>query len=518
MKKTFLSILLVLAIVCTCGFACSPEKVGYSVEISNDKTCGKVSGVNSAALYESGTELEIKVTANDGYKISNIFWNGEEVEITDKTETTFKKTVLSDCILQVYYLEGFYSMTVINDDSQGVVYGVEDGGAYKYGAIFEITATPFYGYKIVEVSVNGQPITIKNENGFSFQITINSATTISVKYAYKLKKVTINSDDSKGLITGVEKDGKYEEGTYKTIYVSPKEDFEIESIIWNGVAETLTDFDKKNGWSGQKSITEDCVLTVTYKATKAVLTIQNDSLKGYVNGVPTGSKCDFGTDVTFSIVPLPGYVISSVTWKGTAKTLTAEQKNSGYSFTEKINEDGTLIVTYEAVKNTVSVTNDSSKGTITGIENGKEYGVRENVVITITPRSNFAIKKATWNGTEIPVSDTEKIKGISFQKQIGERNELVVEYEECSVEKYTVTLDWSSAMVVVNGVSTVQDYYLEGEKINLSIMAKEGFKILSVTVNGTSVDITNEKSVNYEITVKSNISIVILAEGWSENV
>lgn len=518
MKKTFLSILLVLAIICTCGFACSPEKVGYTVEISNDKTCGKVTGVNAAALYESGTELEITVTANYGYKISSIFWNGEEVEITNKGEMTFTKTVLSNCSLQVFYMEGYYTMNVVNDDSQGAVVGIKNGASYKYGEIFDVTVTPRTGYKISRILVNDQPITVTNEKGFSFQLTINGVTTVKITYAYCLKTITVVNDDAKGTVTGIENGGKHEEGAYKTIYVSPKEGFEIASVTWNGVAETLTDNQKKNGWSCQKQIVADCTLTVTYKATKAFLTIENDSSKGYVGGVPTGNVCDFGTSVTFNVVPLPGYAIKSITFNGTQKTLTKEQQNNGYSFTETINNDAKLSVVYEQAKSTASVTSDSSKGTVTGIENGKEYGLRETVTITITPRSGYAVKKATWNGTEIAFNDSEKIKGKTIQREIGETNTLVVEYEEQAVEKYTATVSASSAMVVVSGVSTVQDYYLENEKINLYVVAKEGYKLLSVTVNGTAVGITDEKSASYQITVSGNVSIVILAEGWSENV
>ena len=486
MKKAIFSILLILALVLSCGFACSesPSNAGkyddrFVVQIINNKDCGKVKGVNEYARYEDGTVLQISVTPKLGYKIYSVSWNNESVEFENPHELSFSKTVSKDSTLKVVYARGYYQAFVINDNEKGTLTGIENGGSYQGGALFSLNAVAKENYVISEVLVNNQPYTVSDFKNFTFQVAINSTTTIEVKYAYNLRKVTIENDNAKGEIVGVENGKEYEKGTSKAIYITPTEAYEIESISFGGVLEELTDA-QKTGWYGVKEIFEDTTITVTYKQIKTKVTVENDNAKGGVTGVENGQLFEFGADAEISVMSNPGYIISSIKWNGVAEVINYDQQKYGYTFIATINENSTLEVTYSPLKKQVIVTNDDSKGTISGVTSGAEYGIKEGLEITITPNAEYVIKSVRWNGVEKVLSQTEKIEEYSFYGMVGETNTLVVEY---AVKNLTVTVDNDASKGEITGVTNGQTF-INGQDAEINIKAKPGYIISSIKWNG----------------------------------
>ncbi len=435
MKKAILSILLILTLVFTCGLACSEPPSSenkydgrFVVEIVADKDCGKVKGVNAYARYEKGTVLNISVTPKEGYKILSILWNGENVDVETPHGIVFEKTVSKNSTLKVIYEKGYYQAFVLNDNEKGTLIGIESGGSYKHGALYGLTATAKEGYIITSVLINNQPYAITDNKNYTFQVAINATMTIEVKYAYNLKTINIENDNEKGEIIGLTNGEKCEPGVWKTIYITPKEAYEIESISWNGVLESLTDA-QKSGWQGQKQIAEDATLVVIYKKIKAELAVENDNQKGMVSGVINGQLFDFDADIEISVSPRPGHIIESIKWNGLAEVITYEQQKYGYTFIAIIDEDSTLEVTYAELKKQVVITNDSEKGTVSGVSSGYEYGINEGLIIFVTPKSEYIIKSVKWNGVLKTLSQEEQIEGYSFYVNVGETNTLAVEYE-----------------------------------------------------------------------------------------
>ena len=518
MKKAIFSILLILALVLSCGFACSesPSNAGkyddrFVVQIINNKDCGKVKGVNEYARYEDGTVLQISVTPKLGYKIYSVSWNNESVEFENPHELSFSKTVSKDSTLKVVYARGYYQAFVINDNEKGTLTGIENGGSYQGGALFSLNAVAKENYVISEVLVNNQPYTVSDFKNFTFQVAINSTTTIEVKYAYHLRKVTIENDNAKGGVTGVENGQLFEFGadaeisvmsnpgyiissikwngtrevinydqqkygytfiatinenstlevTYSPltkkvivtnddskgtisgvtsgaeygikegliIYVTPKPEFVIKSVRWNGVEKVLSQTEKIEGYSFYEMVGETNALVVEYAVKNPSVAVDNDASKGEITGVTNGQTFINGQDAEINIKAKPGYIISSIKWNGIAELINYDQQKQGYTFIVIVEKDSTLEVTYLPLTKQVVVTNNLEEGVVQGAENGTEYGINERLTITITPNAEYIIKSVKWNGNEKTLTETEKSNGVIIEEIVGETNALVVEYE-----------------------------------------------------------------------------------------
>lgn len=151
---------------------------------------------------------------------------------------------------------------------------------------------------------------------------------------------------------------------------------------------------------------------------------------------------------------------------------------------------------------TASVTNNSSRGTVTGITNGTVYNEGDVLDITITPKTGYKIASVTWNGVE----QTVNANGMTLSKTVDITGaNLVVTY----VATYSVTITNNNAQGTVNANFTSGSTYEQGKSMNAVISAKTGYKISSVKWNGVEKLTGKVTSYTLSETLTQNSSLVV---------
>lgn len=258
-----------------------------------------------------------------------------------------------------------------------------------------------------------------------------------------------------------------------------------------------------NGWDSTISTVKGAkVYTATYTETPITyaVSVTNDTNKGDITGVATQSY-NAGTALTIIINPKTGYEIKSVTWNGTAETVTA----TGMTLSKTVTSACTLVVEYEATVNTytLTITNDNALGTISGVTAG-EYADGTSLNITITPVSGYRIKSVTWGSDSVAVSNELE---FSFAKTITANTALTVVYEEIVIAPniYEVSISVVGGSVSGNSTAIVE----EGGNATFTVIANTNYEFSSLTINGVENNSAYNNGTITVTNITANTSIVV---------
>ncbi len=247
----------------------------YTVTVVNDDNQGTVTGLTNP--YLSGDSANISITAKLGYFISSITYDGGAISVTDQNAMTVNVQVTKNAQLVITYgqVSGTpsYQISLINDNTKGIVTGVTNGMTILEGSSLSFSVNALSGYYVQSVTYNGASLGVSaNATSFAYTInSINSTGDLVVTYAEILvvtppSTYTVNVivDGTKGYVTGVTSGVNYNENTVlDQIKVVARDGYEILSIKWNNVSETITN--KTQVTLSAKTITEDCTLIVTFE-------------------------------------------------------------------------------------------------------------------------------------------------------------------------------------------------------------------------------------------------------------
>jgi hypothetical protein len=159
--------------------------------------------------------------------------------------------------------------------------------------------------------------------------------------------VTVQNDNAKGMVTGVENGALYQKGTVlSNIQVTALNGYKIVSIKWNGQSENISS-DKSASLSA-KTISGNATLVVEYEPINYFVTIINDNAKGNISGVESGTPYIENTALSnIKITARQGYKIASVKWNGSYQTII---NNLVVTLSPKtLLSDCTLEVVYESI-------------------------------------------------------------------------------------------------------------------------------------------------------------------------
>ncbi len=322
--------------------------------------------------------------------------------------------------------------------------------------------------------------------------------------------VQITNNKEQGSVAGVNAFVVYKEGTTLNITVTAKDGFKIKSITWNEENQTITN---EHVVSFSQTVSSNCSLVVVYEAGFYQATIVNDNDQGEIDGIIHQQSYSQGTVLQITVTPKYGFAIATVVWNNIPVQIT---NPNGFTFQRVVDGTSTLSVLYTETLVTATVNNDSQKGTVTGFVNGEKYSIDNYVTITVTPNEGYTIKSIIFNGIGVPVDENQKVNGISFQKMLSKNSTLTVEYDQ---KTYTATASYSSALVTVTGIVYDQKYYAYGTQLDFTVtVLDQATTITSITVNGQAINVTDTSTMTVSVTVLGDVNIVILCEGWSENV
>ncbi len=201
------------------------EQETFAVTTSvNNEAWGTIelTGASNFQAVAYGTELTVKVTEKEGYKLKEIQVNGKKIE-----GTTFVVKEAST-VIAVFEKKTFAVTASVNDENGGSIEltGATDLKAVEYGTELTVKVTEYEGYKLKEIQVNGKKI-----EGTTF--VVKEASTVIAVFEKKTFAVTASVNDEKGgaiAISGVSDLKAVAYGTELTVTVTENEGYKLKSL------------------------------------------------------------------------------------------------------------------------------------------------------------------------------------------------------------------------------------------------------------------------------------------------
>ncbi|MBQ9104370.1 MAG: hypothetical protein IJY57_04750 [Clostridia bacterium] len=303
----------------------------YSVSVTANNST--VSGITSGD-YEEGSSVSVMVSANAGYYIDRITWNGAEISVTDKKQTQFSKTITADTEL-IVYTTAIPTFSVEVQTGGALVSGIATG-SYEENTLFNIEITAPSGYDIKSVSWNGESVSVGDANRIFFTKALESNSLLVVVLEEEPPQefvVAVNALNA--TVSGINS-GLYIDGTACSVVVRANDGYLLSQILLNGQEVALTSQEET---SFSLTVTENITLNVTAEE-KPSASVTSYLSHATIDGVSAG-KYDLGATFTISVVAEDGYEITSIKWGDQDVEIT---NNKSMQFEVTLLEDTAFVV------------------------------------------------------------------------------------------------------------------------------------------------------------------------------
>ena len=394
----------------TNGEAVIQEMADYAQDIADGKAVTLAYTV-SAEGYD---------TVSDRAAVTDVTGN-VDVKLTVKTPDTVNVTVTKTG----------NGLVRINDQETETS-TVEKGGDVKLELI------PAKGAYIQELTVKGEPRTVKKGETFQETLTADEDITVSVTFAQEYT-VTVTADKGgKVLLDGEAVTEKtYKEGTEVELSVAADDDYQIESIAIDGTQEDIADTA-----SFTKKLTVDKDTTIAVKFIRVyTVTVTYDSQHGTVETDPAAQGGEVeavlvkqGSTLTIKATPNENYRVSEVEIDGKAESFDDNRYVKDTPFTrdiKNITAPHTIKITFAPTLQTITVI--SGKHGTVKVEGPEKVSYNDSVDLIITPKDGYIIDTITVDEADVKANvkrATEKSYKLSLTK-VQRDTEVAVTFTEC---------------------------------------------------------------------------------------
>ena len=361
----------------TDGEAVIQEMTDYAQDIADGKAVTLAYTV-SAEGYD---------TVSDRAAVTDVTGN-VDVKLTVKTPDTVNVTVTKTG----------NGLVRINDQETETS-TVEKGGDVKLELI------PAKGAYIQELTVKGEPRTVKKGETFQETLTADEDITVSVTFVQEYT-VTVTADKGGNVLLDGEAvtEKTYKEGTEVELSVAADDDYQIESIAIDGTQEDIADTA-----SFTKKLTVDKDTTIAVKFIRVyTVTVTYDSQHGTVETDPAAQGGEVeavlvkqGGTLTIKATPNENYRVSEVEIDGKAESFDDNRYVKDTPFTrdiKNITAPHTIKITFAPTRQTITV--------ISGKHGKVEYhpekvSYNDSVDFIITPDDGYIIDTITVDGADV---------------------------------------------------------------------------------------------------------------------
>ena len=394
----------------TDGEAVIQEMADYAQDIADGKAVTLAYTV-SAEGYD---------TVSDRAAVTDVTGN-VDVKLTVKTPDTVNVTVTKTG----------NGLVRINDQETETS-TVEKGGDVKLELI------PAKGAYIQELTVKGEPRTVKKGETFQETLTADEDITVSVTFVQEYT-VTVTADKGgKVLLDGEAVTEKtYKEGTEVELSVAADDDYQIESIAIDGTQEDIADTA-----SFTKKLTVDKDTTIAVKFIRVyTVTVTYDSQLGTVETDPAAQGGEVeavlvkqGSTLTIKATPKENYRVSEVEIDGKAESFDDNRYVKDTPFTrdiKNITAPHTIKITFAPTRQTITVI--SGKHGTVKVEGPEKVSYNDSVDLTITPEDGYIIDTITVDEADVKANvkrATEKSYKLSLT-EVQRDTEVAVTFTEC---------------------------------------------------------------------------------------
>ena len=201
------------------------DPITYIVTLSKEgEGTLTVTGADNLTAVPNGTELTIVATPAEGYELTALTANGEDILATKKFvvkgATEVKATFTKKSFAVTLTKEGEGTLTAT---------GADDLTAVPYGTELTIAATPSEGYELTALTANGEDILATKK------FVVKEATEVKATFTKKSFAVTLTKEGEGTLTaTGADDLTAVPYGTELTIAATPAEGYELTALTANG--------------------------------------------------------------------------------------------------------------------------------------------------------------------------------------------------------------------------------------------------------------------------------------------
>ena len=448
-------------ITLTADFVIDEDTIAVSA--NNDKY-GSVSG---GGTYQKGKSVILTATANNGYIFVNWTENGSVVS----TDATYSFLMANARTLVANFKPKTFSVTVSGSPLEGGT--VEKSGTCEYDTEVNVKATPAEGYRFLNWSEGGNPVSTNAE--FSFTVSKDRALTAIfekiVYYNIGVSPAPLNC----GTVTG---GGRYEAKTPVDVEAIPKAGFIFTNWTENG---TVVSEKVKYTFTASANRTLVAHFDVDYREIKVSTA---DATLGSVSG---GGRIQVGKTAT--VIATANQNCRFVNWTENGVPVSTDA-----TFDFNVEKERNLVAVFEEIgKVTINaVSSDSKLGSVSG---GGTHYVGSPVKLVATAFKNCRFVSWTENGEVVWSS-------VEYTFTAEQTRSLVANFETIT-HKITVEANDSTY-----GTVTGAGDYQQGVTVNLTATASEGYRFVKWTEDGKPV----ASSAEYSFECKTGRDLVAVFE------
>jgi len=395
--------------------------------------------------YKYGASVTLTATPAENYDFKE--W---EIEGLGSFSENVKEIVLKDSILAtaVFVKKSFNIEASVDPENGGTVTGA---GSYVFGDTASLKAVAAEGFKFVEWTENGLPIS--SDNPLEFVVSANRAFVAHFDNEYMVTVDVIPEEG--GMASG---GGKYVFGSEITVVATPAECYDFDGWF---VGETLVSEDAEYTFT----VTEDVDLVAKFTLKTFEVTVTAEPKEG---GEVTGADIyDCGEEATVTAVADECYDFDG--WF-VGETLVSE--DAEYTFT--VSEDVDLVAKFTLKTFEVTVTAEPKEG---GEVMGADiYDCGEEATVTAVADECYDFD-GWFVGEELVSEDAE------YTFTVSEDVDLVAVF---TIKTYVVTSTAGENGAVDPEGETVVDC---GDDLLFTFTPEEGYGVDQVTVDNALVDV-----------------------------
>ena len=429
------------------------SQISYTITAS----AGNGGTINGAPTsVNCGEGYTFTVAPNDCYEVASVTVNGTPVTPTNNIYTISNVTE-PQSINATFGLIS-YSVTT-SAGNGGTITGAPT--SVNCGEGYTFTVAPNDCYEVASVTVNGTPVTPTN-NIYTIS-NVTEAQSINATFGLISYSVTTSAGNG-GSITGAPTSVNCGEGY--TFSVTPNDCYEVASVTVNGTPVTPT-----NNIYTISNVTEPQSINATFTQISYTITASAGNGGTISNAGSTTVNC--GEDITYTITPDEGYMISDVLVDGQSVGT-----QSSYTFTN-VDADHTISATFAEIPDNhivITVNADTEGGSVSpsgtqSIEQGEDF------TFNVTPNACYVIGSVTVNGTAVTLDDNNSytINNVTTEQTINVTFNLIT---------YTITASAGNGGTITPAGDVVVNC---GESKTFTITANEDYEIADVVVNGLSI-------------------------------
>lgn len=220
-----------------------------------------------SALVDESTNVEVQISANEGYHIQSVSFGGETQTVSNPALFTGTITgIAADTVISVTFVK-VYTVTVTHTEG-GTVVTEPSGGTVTVdkGETMTITATPAPNNRVAEVTINGVPdgnVRGENNSGYTKQLTADKDYTVEITFAPNVYEVTVAKTEN----GGVQAATSAEHGSTPKVVLTPEQGYTVDTVMVNDTKITYLTKDDTGIWFRMPVVTGAVTVTVTFKET-----------------------------------------------------------------------------------------------------------------------------------------------------------------------------------------------------------------------------------------------------------